>query len=213
MHVKLVRLQDVLQRKLAVVSPAIDTCEIVAARGNTSLEAVLPLAAGLSEELSKLGDIAETGKSAAGQQQVTASVLEHVERVIATIDDLVPFLQLALQSCGARVSSSLPTSISPGRLLQASSAVSLAASRFAAHSQFGPVQPPGPVQVCVNDPVRTYVRPVTACPCRSGPSFLLECIRFFSHQLEPRMYLMSLGKKTWSRHPSVCNESHPTCQC
>ncbi|TPX66598.1 hypothetical protein SpCBS45565_g04359 [Spizellomyces sp. 'palustris'] len=133
---------------------AIDTCEILAARGNTNLEAVLELAGDLKKELRKLGNRVNGVEESANE--LTASVLEDVEQVLRTIDDLVPFLQLALQSCGAQLTGALPSSISPSRLLQASTAVALASSRFQAHKTFGPIQPPDPVQVGPSFPARVY---------------------------------------------------------
>lgn len=108
----------------------------------------------MKRELSKLGDIAEKGHRTGGQQ-LTASVLEHLQKVIETIDDLVPFLQLALQIRN-NVSSNLPANISHGRLLQASSAVSIASSRYAAHCQFGSTKPPDAVPVGPSFPARIY---------------------------------------------------------
>ncbi|KAI8818781.1 RanGTP-binding protein-domain-containing protein [Fimicolochytrium jonesii] len=165
LHKQLVSLQNVLQIKLSIVTPAIDTCEILAAKGNTSLEGILHLSGELKKRLRKLGERVQidTADSTNGEQggadqqkEFAAEVLKDVEEVLKTIDNLVPFLQLALQNSGASLGGGLGGSTSPGRLLQASTAVALASGRFVAHSQFGPTQPPDPVQVGSPFPVRVY---------------------------------------------------------
>ncbi|TPX55651.1 hypothetical protein PhCBS80983_g05131 [Powellomyces hirtus] len=163
LHAKLARLERILALKLAVVTPAIDTCEILATRGNTTLEAALELSGELRKSLKKIGDRVNAadgsvtdGRDIVGQQALTAEVLEDIEAVLTVINDLVPFLQLALQNSGASLGGNMPSSVSPSRLLQASTAVALAGGRFAAHKQFGPTQPPDPVQVGPSFPVRVY---------------------------------------------------------
>ncbi|KAJ3018071.1 hypothetical protein HKX48_003181 [Thoreauomyces humboldtii] len=174
LHSELVSLQKTLQLKLAIVTPAIDTCEILAARGSTTLEAVLLLANDLRVSLAQMGQRAasatvsdstalavSSGPTPAGDQlspqtALTAKLIADVKSVLAQITDLVPFLTLSLQNSGAHLSARLPDSISPSRLLQASTALALASSRYDSHRHFGPTQPPNPVQVGRAFPVRVY---------------------------------------------------------
>ncbi|KAI9099513.1 RanGTP-binding protein-domain-containing protein [Phlyctochytrium arcticum] len=153
---RLVRMQSVLERKLAVITPAIDMCEIVAARGNTGLEAVLTLSSELKRDLNKLGSSIHGDDSEENNAQMTTTVLREVEDLIKAIDDLVPYIQLAIASCGVSVQNTIPDSVSPSRLLQASTAVALASGRYQAHKNFGATQPPEPVQVGPRFPVRVY---------------------------------------------------------
>ncbi|KAJ3161379.1 hypothetical protein HDU86_007161 [Geranomyces michiganensis] len=173
LHAKLATLQRTLALKLAVVTPAIDTCEILAARGNTSLEPVLELAGDLRRSLRVVGDrvtgadpaCLDGGADAVGRTALTAEVMEDVTRVLSAIDNLVPFLNLALQNSGVTIgagggagggSAAFMGGVSPSRLLQASTAVALADGRFYSHSQFGPSRPPQPVTVGTEVAVRVY---------------------------------------------------------
>ncbi|KAJ3164368.1 hypothetical protein HDU88_005466 [Geranomyces variabilis] len=167
-HKKLDALQRTLALKLAVITPSIDTCEILAARGNTSLEPVLELAEDLRRSLRVVSDrvtdadpaCLDGGADVAGRNALTVEVLEDVTRVLAAIDNLVPFLNLALQNSGTSIgdggAAAVVGGVSPSRLLQASTAVALADGRFYSHTQFGPNRPPQPVKVGQDFPVRVY---------------------------------------------------------
>ncbi|KAJ3189454.1 hypothetical protein HDU85_003085 [Gaertneriomyces sp. JEL0708] len=150
-NVKLARLQPILERKLAVITPAIDIAELLAAKGNTTLDSVLVLCGELRRELTKA---ANTAQHQGNEQGVQASVVEDVERVIGLIDELVPYLQLALQVSGAHVGTRLPSGISASRLLQASNALTQASNRYVANATFG--ESKEPLRIGETFPTRVY---------------------------------------------------------
>ncbi|EXJ89214.1 hypothetical protein A1O3_02280 [Capronia epimyces CBS 606.96] len=132
---ELFALQQRLQHKIRIVSPAIDMIELIAARGNTSLESAVALTKELRLEIQSLGqrlaraaDASEKAnrKNRAGRQADPQSELElklivsDIKKLIERIEDAVPLINLAITTSGASLSTSLPHTVSPSRLLQAS---------------------------------------------------------------------------------------------
>ncbi|KAI9593403.1 RanGTP-binding protein-domain-containing protein [Syncephalis fuscata] len=141
----LLLLRDRFEIKLKIVTPAIDLVEIIAARGNTALASVLELTTALRRDMDRFAirldaDIAKlhagrrrnaNAKEHAEAQAVSATCLtQELKALFARIEDTVPFLNLALTTSGANLGTSLPTSVSPSRLMQASSALADCARRF-----------------------------------------------------------------------------------
>lgn len=126
-----------LSTKIQILSPALDLVELVAARGNTSLEGTLNLAQALkkdieefqqdveeaSDEMSLQGQKANTSKSA-------KQVLNSMRALLDRIEEAIPLIQLALSTSGAHVSASLPDYVSPGRLIQASHFLTVADAQY-----------------------------------------------------------------------------------
>lgn len=71
------------------------------------------------------------------------AVISDIQELLARLDREIPLLQLAISASGETLSSSLPTCISPSRLLQASTLLIIADTQYAQHPQLrvqvGPV--------------------------------------------------------------------------
>ncbi|RKP24949.1 RanGTP-binding protein-domain-containing protein, partial [Syncephalis pseudoplumigaleata] len=124
-------LRDRFETKLRIVTPAIDLVEIIAARGNTALESVLELTTALRRDMDRFARrLAADEEDVATRAASVARVTRELKALLARIEDAVPFLNLALTTSGANLGTSLPTSVSPSRLMQASSALADCARRF-----------------------------------------------------------------------------------
>ncbi|KAL4895083.1 putative RanGTP-binding protein [Aspergillus ambiguus] len=131
---ELLRLQQRLESKIQVISPAIDMIELIAARGNTSLESAVSLTKTLRWEIQSLGQrlanaaaseelIRKGAKSSRSRSQNDAEIkliIRDIRNLLVRIEDAVPLLNLAITTSGAKLSTNLPSTISPSRLLQAS---------------------------------------------------------------------------------------------
>ncbi|KAF5863728.1 hypothetical protein ETB97_009515 [Aspergillus alliaceus] len=131
---ELLTLQHRLESKIQVISPAIDMIELIAARGNTSLESAVSLTKSLRWDIQALGQrlanaaaseeiIRKGGQSSRSCSQndaVIKSIINDVRRLLVRIEDAVPLMNLAITTSGAKLSTNLPATISPSRLLQAS---------------------------------------------------------------------------------------------
>lgn len=133
---ELVALQQRLQHKIKIVSPAIDLIELIAARGNTSLESAVSLTKELRLDIEHLGQ--RLAKAAASNEEYRSGssrnkanlkaeneqemqmIVYEIKQLLARIEDAVPLISLALTTSGAKLSTQLPSTVSPSRLLQAS---------------------------------------------------------------------------------------------
>ncbi|KAK2875118.1 hypothetical protein FQN49_001763 [Arthroderma sp. PD_2] len=126
-------LRDRLQSKIQIISPAIDMIELIAARGNTSLESAVNLTKALRLDIQNLGQrLAQVvgneeahgkGASTKRRAQLDAEkrlVIREIRSLLDRIEDAVPLINLAITTSGARLSTTLPSTVSPSRLLQAS---------------------------------------------------------------------------------------------
>ncbi|RMD44063.1 hypothetical protein DV735_g1110, partial [Chaetothyriales sp. CBS 134920] len=129
------RAQLRLQHKIRIISPAIDMIELIAARGNTSLESAINLTKELRREIQRIGQrLAQGAENAAKLNKLdrvsSQAQAEHenemyvlrdeVRILIQRIDDAVPLINLAITTSGVTLSAALPSTVSPSRLLQAS---------------------------------------------------------------------------------------------
>ena len=130
------RLRQKLQHKIRIVSPAIDLIELIAARGNTSLESAVALVKELRLDIQTLGQRiakaaeasarhgpkAEKWNAVAKAQSETemAFINKDIRALLDRIEDAVPLINLAITTSGASLSTQLPQTVSPSRLLQAS---------------------------------------------------------------------------------------------
>lgn len=149
-------LQARLRSKINIISPPIDMIELIAARGNTTLDSALTLTKQLRVDIQELGirlNQAATDEEKIRRKSTTAKSSEHMglelkqiiaqmKRLLARIEDAVPFLMLAITTSGASLSTALPASVSPSRLLQASTFLSAGDANYAAHH--GPAIQVGP---------------------------------------------------------------------
>jgi hypothetical protein len=139
-------LQARLRSKINIISPPIDMIELIAARGNTTLDSALVLTKQLRMEIQNLG--VRLNKAAADEEKIrrkseTAKtseqmgfelkqIIAQMKRLLARIEDAVPLLMLAITTSGANLSTALPASVSPSRLLQASTFLSAGDANYAA---------------------------------------------------------------------------------
>lgn len=133
---ELMDLQHRLQHKIKIVSPAIDLIELIAARGNTSLESAVSLTKELRLDIEHLGQ--RLAKAAASNEEYKSGssrnkanlrdeneqemqlIIHEIKQLLSRIEDAVPLISLALTTSGAKLSTQLPSTVSPSRLLQAS---------------------------------------------------------------------------------------------
>ena len=139
-------LQQRLQHKVRIISPAIDMIELIAARGNTSLESAISLTKELRQDIHSIAQ--RLARAAAAEEKVRRSpkvsvqvrsenelelklIVEDVKKLLERIEDAVPLISLAITTSGVRLSPSLPHTVSPSRLLQASTLLTAGDSQYA----------------------------------------------------------------------------------
>ncbi|KAF1953693.1 Ran-binding-domain-containing protein [Byssothecium circinans] len=128
---ELASLQLRLESKIRIVSPAIDMIELIAARGNTSLESAVTLTKSLRWDIQSLGvrlskAVGEAKLARKGGSQRSAQnelelklIIAEIKKLLLRIEDAVPLINLAITTSGVSLSTSMPTTVSPSRLLQA----------------------------------------------------------------------------------------------
>ncbi|KAI9790594.1 MAG: hypothetical protein M1835_000884 [Candelina submexicana] len=137
-------LQQRLDGKIRIISPAIDMIELISARGNTSLETAVALTKALrwdiqslgirlasaanAEELARRGD--SKAKSRAQNELEFKYIIQDIRKLLERIEDAVPLINLAITTSGASLSTNLPATISPSRLLQASTFLTAGDTQF-----------------------------------------------------------------------------------
>ncbi|KAK5103299.1 Ran-specific GTPase-activating protein 30 [Lithohypha guttulata] len=133
---ELYELQKRIEHKIRIVSPAIDMIELIAARGNTSLESAVSLTKELRRDIERLsvrlakavaasqeyraGSQRSKLAGAAADEQEIQLITYDMKQLLLRIEDAVPLISLALTTSGAKLSTQLPSTVSPSRLLQAS---------------------------------------------------------------------------------------------
>ncbi|KAL3422038.1 RanGTP-binding protein [Phlyctema vagabunda] len=127
-------LQRRLNDQIKVISPSIDMIELISARGNTTLESAVTLTKALRWDIQSLGiRLAKAAaaeeesrqkrtkaKSRAAHQLEISLIVKDIKKLLTRIEDAVPLISLAITTSGARLSTALPSTVSPSRLLQAS---------------------------------------------------------------------------------------------
>lgn len=130
-----------------VISPAIDLVELKSGRGNVFLESAIPLTKSLHHEVVSLGrriesldvvhqlPLPQRQRQSKSQQSSRREeldlVVSDVRRLLERIDRETPLLQLAITASGESLATSLPTTISPSRLLQASTLLIVGDTQYA----------------------------------------------------------------------------------
>lgn len=141
---ELMQLQLRLDSKIRVIAPSIDMIELIAARGNTSLESALSLCQGLRYDIQKLGQrldnaaqeeqrLRDRGCRGAARDDADhelVAIINQIKLLLARIEDAVPLISLAITTSGVNLSTKLSGTISPSRLLQASTFLTTADTRF-----------------------------------------------------------------------------------
>ncbi|KAL1955696.1 hypothetical protein VTO42DRAFT_8168 [Malbranchea cinnamomea] len=163
-------LQERLQSKIRIISPAIDMIELIAARGNTSLESAVSLTKAIRWDIQNLGqrlsriasDDAFTSRSSRNRARIDAeikAVNREIQALLDRIEDAVPLINLAITTSGVNLSTSLPQSVSPSRLLQASTFLTAGDTQYS-------ISPSQAVQV--------------------GPTFTLSVYLLFAGHVRPQ---------------------------
>lgn len=129
---------------------------ISSARGNTSLESAVSLTKSLRWEIQTLGqrlaaaanaeELTRRGGSKAQSKAQNVlelkKIIQAIQKLLNRIEDAVPFINLAITASGASLSSTLPTTVSPSRLLQASTFLTAGDTQYSmlpsASVQIGP---------------------------------------------------------------------------
>lgn len=129
---------------------------VSSARGNTSLESAVSLTKSLRWEIQALGQRLASAANAeelvlkkalkardkAQHEQELKRIVQAIRKLLIRIEDAVPLINLAITASGASLSSSLPSTVSPSRLLQASTFLTAGDSQYGASSssyaQIGP---------------------------------------------------------------------------
>lgn len=154
---ELAALQLRLESKIRIISPAIDMIELIAARGNTSLESAVTLTKALRWDIQSLGvrlakavgeeELARRGsskaKSRAQNELELKLIISDIKKLLDRIEDAVPLINLAITTSGVSLSTTLPATVSPSRLLQASTLLTAGDTQYsmtpARFQQIGPI--------------------------------------------------------------------------
>lgn len=139
------------------------------ARGNTSLESAVALTKSLRWEIQNLGQrlasaanarAANPGKKYQAQHELEMkSCIQAMTKLLDRIEDAVPFINLAITASGASLSTNLPSTVSPSRLLQASTFLTAGDTQYS-------ISPSASVQI--------------------GPTFTLSMYMLFMGHMRPQ---------------------------
>ncbi|KAF2760356.1 Ran-binding-domain-containing protein [Pseudovirgaria hyperparasitica] len=152
---ELVNLQMRLESKIRIISPSIDMIEMMAARGNTTLESAVTLTKALRWDIQTLGvrlskaaadeELARQGssraKSAVQSQMELKSIIADIKNLLQHIERSVPDINLAIATSGVNFTTRMPDHISPSRLLQASTLLTSGDAQYS-------VNPTRGAQIC-----------------------------------------------------------------
>lgn len=131
------------------------------------LESAVPLTKSLQRDIVTLGKRLEAAaaaeednstrpswdiRGATRQHEEIKSIIAEVKSLLARIDRDIPLIQLAISASGETMANSMPPGVSPSRLMQASTLLSIGDTQFA------------------SDPTR---------PVQIGPSFTVSCYMLF----------------------------------
>jgi hypothetical protein len=157
--------------------------ELIAARGNTSLESAVTLTKSLRWDIQTLGNrveqavaeeqLARRGSSKAksrAQNDVELKIIiSEMKKLLERIEDAVPLINLAITTSGVSLSTTLPATVSPSRLLQASTFLTA-----------------GDMQYCSSKPRSQQI----------GPTFVLSMYMLFAGHAN-RPHEEGLRDTTW----------------
>ena len=118
--------------------------ELISARGNTTLESAVTLTKSLRWDIQSLGSRVEKAvaeeqlsrrgssraKSRAQNDMELKMIIMEMKNLLARIEDAVPLINLAITTSGVSLSTTLPPTVSPSRLLQASTFLTAGDSQY-----------------------------------------------------------------------------------
>ncbi|POR38295.1 Ran-specific GTPase-activating protein 30 [Tolypocladium paradoxum] len=177
LYLELRTLQKLLDNKIKVISPAIDLVEFKSGRGNVFLESAVPLTKSLHRQVIAVGRRIEavvayeedthgadvrTPKKRTTHHDHLRRVMVDIKSLLDRIDREIPLLQLAITASGESLSTSLPASISPSRLLQASTLLIVGDTQYAQ-------DPTRSVQIGPAFHLSLYMLFLGHASCTSGP--------------------------------------------
>jgi hypothetical protein len=157
--------------------------ELIAARGNTSLESAVTLTKSLRWDIQTLGSRVEKAvveeqlsrrgsskaKSRAQNDVELKVIILEMKKLLERIEDSVPLINLAITTSGVSLSTTLPATVSPSRLLQASTFLTA-----------------GDMHYCSSDPTSQQI----------GPTFILSMYMLFAGHAN-RPHEEGLRDTTW----------------
>ena len=139
------QLQRRLESKISILSPSIDMIELISARGNTTLESAVSLTKSIRIDIQKLGtkvanavEVEEhlrkvrKAKCNISSEQEFTDIIRFIKDLLAKIEDAIPLINLAITTSGVNLSTKLSGTISPSRLLQASTFLTAADTKYVA---------------------------------------------------------------------------------
>ncbi|KAM3435311.1 hypothetical protein NHJ13734_005612 [Beauveria thailandica] len=135
LSLKLKTLQDELDGKIKIITPAINLIELRSGQGNSALESALTLTKSIQKGITLLGHKIASLTSAKASQAAIRHLVADIKVLIDRINGSIPLLQLAISTSGESLSTNLPDSVSPSRMLQASAFLMVADSQFIASPQ------------------------------------------------------------------------------
>lgn len=124
--------------------------------------------AAASEELIRKGAKSSTDRSKT--DAAIKNIIKDTKALLNRIEDAVPLMSLAITTSGAKLSTSLPSSVSPSRLLQASTFLSAGDTRYS-------LLPSQAVQI--------------------GPTFTLSIYMLFASHIRPHDEEEGIRETTW----------------
>ncbi|AEO64290.1 uncharacterized protein THITE_123682 [Thermothielavioides terrestris NRRL 8126] len=175
---ELKELQQLLDHKVKIISPALDLIQFKSGRGNVFLESAAPLAKSLHREIVRLGkrldnaaSVGEGARDAGRRGRVSEAhhaelllIISDIKNLLRRIDRDIPLLQLAITASGEKMSTTLTTGISPSRMMQASALLSFADAHFV-------MNPGAPMQVGPSFTLSLYMLFLGhSPPAASGPA-------------------------------------------
>ncbi|SMN18539.1 similar to Saccharomyces cerevisiae YGL164C YRB30 RanGTP-binding protein, inhibits RanGAP1 (Rna1p)-mediated GTP hydrolysis of RanGTP (Gsp1p) [Maudiozyma saulgeensis] len=126
-----------LENRVDIVSSAIDLIKLVAVRGNTNLRSTLKITENLKQEIDQFDsniqeqlNVIEHSKSQKVKNEAIREAERYIKDLLRRIQEITPYINLALTTSGVNLSTTLPKTVSPGLLLQASNFVCINNEQF-----------------------------------------------------------------------------------
>ncbi|MCJ1377512.1 hypothetical protein MMC17_000607 [Xylographa soralifera] len=123
----------------------------------------------IADETDTVGSKGSRTRSKAQSELDVKNILKQIKKLLAQIEDAVPLINLAITTSGASLSTSLPQTVSPSRLLQASTFVTN-----------------GDKEYCMSSARKVQI----------GPTFTLSMYMLFSGHLRPESE-EDIRRSTW----------------
>ncbi|EPX74955.1 ran GTPase binding protein [Schizosaccharomyces octosporus yFS286] len=134
-----------LEQKILAITPAVDLIELIAARGNSSLQNLVPLIQRLRDHINEFSEFVNEkdllNPDQENLEEASKDIHTSCESLLKEIEQTIPLINLSLTTSGVTLSSALKESLSPSRLLQAQAFLELSDKIFEespANVQIGP---------------------------------------------------------------------------